>query len=201
MRQTVARDDARTELGSFGNKLLGGFLLLSDLAVALLQPALGGMVFVLALVLGKGGEESGDSVNRSCLALLGGLVTGRDPSKGRPRRKKREKVGRQLVRHGDAGLVCGRSRLAKSRGRSGGSGIAVRCQRHGLSSQVKKLMNECQERSGAHQNDAGVVRRDGRGAGRNGVGKSREIELLLATRSKRPGIPGDSRRLLISHVR
>lgn len=145
MCQTVARVDARTKLGSFGNKLLSGFLLLSDLAVALLQPALGGVVFVLALVLGKRGEESGDSIDGSCLALLGCLITRRDPSKGRSRCKKREKIGRQLVRHGDARLGCGRFKLASRVGAGGGSGIAVRCQRPVVSRQVKKSMKECQE--------------------------------------------------------
>ena len=80
--------------------LLKLFLLL---AVALLQPAIGRHIIISVLVFAQRLHKLADASNVGCLALLGRLVDGLDPSQRRTRREKVQEHGREFVRH----LLCG----------------------------------------------------------------------------------------------
>lgn len=80
---------------------LGSLSLLSLLAIAHLQPALGGLVDVRLLVLLQLGQESSDASDGGCPALLGRIVRGFYPSQRRARGKERQQVRGELVRHGE----------------------------------------------------------------------------------------------------
>jgi hypothetical protein len=74
-------------------------LFLQSDPIASLQPALGGYIIVILLVLLELGEEGRDAADRGCFAILGCVVGRGDPAKRWTRRKEREEVGREFVGH------------------------------------------------------------------------------------------------------
>lgn len=86
-------------LGRLCDETLQLLLLLSLLAIATLQPTLGGVVHIGLLVFLKLREELGDAADGRCLAVLGRIIGSFNPSQGWSRRKQREQVGGELVCH------------------------------------------------------------------------------------------------------
>ena len=92
-------DKKLTLLRPLSHRFLNLSHLLALLAVARLEPALGRVVLILALVLGGRWQELGEPGDVGRFALLRRVVGGRHPAQGRPRREEREEIGRETVRH------------------------------------------------------------------------------------------------------
>ena len=76
-------------LWGFGQKVLNLFLMLALLAIAGLEPAFGGLVFILPFIICHRWQVLRDARDGGSLALLRGVVARRHPSQGRARREER----------------------------------------------------------------------------------------------------------------
>lgn len=99
-----------------GKELLHSLLLLSGLAVAGLQPALGGLVVVGLLVFLQLGQEGRDAADGRGFAKLRRMVRGLDPSQRRSRREERKQVGGELVGHRARSVAYAKLKMAKGKG-------------------------------------------------------------------------------------
>lgn len=97
--QENKRETELTGLGTLCQQFRLALTLLQLLAIAGLQPTLCGDVVVAVLVCSKMGKILGEAANLGGLSFLGSVVGRRQPSQRRSRRKEREEVGWELVRH------------------------------------------------------------------------------------------------------